>query len=252
MTSGTQTHRARGIDRVIAIFEYLHSSKQPSRISDIARNIGAPRSTAYELTNRLVEAGLLEMLEDNSVYFGQSMHYYGADYLDSKDLMKEAEKEITKLADSWGETAQFCMLDGNKYTVALTRSGRRAFRITSDVGVKVPIPWTASGRLLLQHLSPNQIIDFIPDEDFTLVDGTQLDKSLFIQEITAARENGYCVTTGLVDQFTMCMAAPIKNSSGAAVATICFVVTRDTKGSRYDDLLSALQDSAERLASFLH
>ena len=250
MVSKAGTHRARGIDRVIATFEYLHQCKRPSRVAEIAHGIGAPRSTAYDITNRLIEAGLLEALDDGTVYFGHAMHYYGADYLASKDMMKEAEKEISKLSETWGETAQFCVLDGNKYTVALTKPGHKAFRISSDVGIKVPIPWTASGRLLLQHMSPQQILDFIPDDDFLLVDGSQLDKAKFLDDISTARENGYCVTTGLVDNFTMCMATPIKNSTAKAVATICFVVPRDTRGDRYEELLEALRNSANHLGNY--
>eukprot|EP01031_Cornospumella_fuschlensis_P052582 gene52582-64264_t len=51
-----------------------------------------------------------------------------------------------------------CLLNGRKYTVALMREGERHFRISSDIGENAPIPWTASGRLLLGHLSDPQIL----------------------------------------------------------------------------------------------
>ena len=246
------TRRARGIDRAIAIFEYLHECRQPVRIADIARTIGAPRSTAYDVTNRLVEAGLLESLGDGTVFFGRAMHYYGVDYVNSKGLIQEASKEVSRLAESWGETTQFCMLDGNKYTVVLTDTGRRMFKISSHVGVRVPIPWTASGRLLLSDLQPQQVRDFIPPDDFRLIDGRRLDPLEFIDEIEVARRQGYCVTAGLVDNYTVCMAAPVKRVDGKVVATICFVVTRDTPTARRDDLLAALIESGERLSVHAH
>ena len=57
------------------------------------------------------------------------------------------------------------------HVVAQTRDGARPFRISSNVGEPVPIPWTASGRLLVSHLSDAEIQALIPDEDFRLPDG---------------------------------------------------------------------------------
>ena len=37
------------------------------------------------------------------------------------------------------------------------------FKITTDIGVEVPIPWTASGRLLLDHMSAGDILQFVPE-----------------------------------------------------------------------------------------
>ena len=63
-----------------------------------------------------------------------------------------------------GATAQVCALRGRKYVVVDCRDGPGPFRITSDIGVEVPIPWTASGRLLVGHMSDAEIRDFIaPD-----------------------------------------------------------------------------------------
>lgn len=242
-------HRARGIDRVVAIFRCLHDCRRPMRVSSIARAIGAPRSTTYDVVNRLLEADILETREDGTVFFGPAMHFYGTDYIGSNDLMRIADREVARLAEQWGETAQFCALDGNKYTILLTALGNRTFKISSDIGVRVSIPWTASGRLLLAGMSAQEILEFIPAEDFRLADGRMLDRRKFLEEVENAERDGYCVTEGLVDGFTTCMAVPVKRKDGKIVATICFVVTRDTPAERRQELLSALGESGTRLSS---
>ena len=55
-----------------------------------------------------------------------------------------------------GETCQFCMPVGNKYAVVSMQNSARLFRIGSDVGVLVPIPWTASGRFFVAHMTPRR------------------------------------------------------------------------------------------------
>ncbi len=46
--------RQSGVDRVIDIFEELLRSRAPVRVGELARRLGAPRSTLYNLVNRLV------------------------------------------------------------------------------------------------------------------------------------------------------------------------------------------------------
>ncbi|HEV7284803.1 MAG TPA: helix-turn-helix domain-containing protein, partial [Kaistia sp.] len=58
--TATGGERKRGIDRVIILLEALLRQRAPMRVGDIARRIGAPRSTTYEIVNRLLEADMLE------------------------------------------------------------------------------------------------------------------------------------------------------------------------------------------------
>lgn len=241
--------RARGIDRVIALMEHLHRRRTPTRIADIARDTGTPRSTVYEIVNTLVEARWLEMRDDDgTVFFGPAMHYYGSDYLDSVDLIRKARGEVTHLAETVGETAQFCTLEGDKYLVVLNEPGRRMFRISSEIGIKVPIPWTASGRLLVDHLGPEEIFGFIPDEDFVLPDGRRIERDEFLRDIAQAKDQGFVRTTALVDRFTTCMAAPVRDASRRCVATICFVIPADTGETEQRAMIDALLASAEKLS----
>lgn len=243
------TGRARGIDRVIALMEHLHRVRTPTRIGDIARDTGTPRSTVYELVNTLVEARWLELRDsDGTVYFGPAMHYYGSDYLDSVDQIRKARIEVAHLAETMGETAQFCMLEGDKYLVVLNEPGRRMFRISSEIGIKVPIPWTASGRLLVDHMRPEDIRGFIPPEDFVLPDGRRIEIDRFLDDIAKARMDGYVRTTALVDRFTTCLAAPVRDTAGRCVATICFVVPVDTTEAEQAAMIEALKQSAEKLS----
>jgi len=240
--------RARGVDRVIELFRQLHNARRPMTMRELIESTDAPRSSIYELVSILSQAEWLEILQDGSVFFGRQMHYYGADYAMQNDLLRRAHLLMMELVARLGETVQLCSLEGNKYTVVLSESSSRPFKITSDIGVKVPIPWTASGRLLLGHLSPEAIVELIPDQDFTLSDGRLIDRTRFIEEVYQAGKQGYCMTEGLSDSFTCCMAAPILSHSGQAIAAFCFMISRDTDDKRRQMLLQELIDSAQKLS----
>lgn len=242
--------RQRGIDRVIDVLEELLKHRKPMRIGELARRLAAPRSTVYSLVNRLVAAELLEISEnDGAVFFGRAMHLYGTAYAEANPLQRRAREVMEELATRTGLTAQFCAMRGNKYVVLDSRSGRGLFRITGDVGVPVPLPWTASGRLLLGHLSAQQIRVLIPAEDYTLPDGRKINPDRFLEDVVRAQGEGFCLTKGLSDHFACCLAAPIRNAEGITVATLCFITTVDVSEAVERELKQLLIEGAAKLSS---
>ncbi|HTJ57880.1 MAG TPA: IclR family transcriptional regulator [Devosiaceae bacterium] len=245
----TTRNRARGLDRAFAILEHFRQKRTPLRPNEIATGIGAPRSSVYELVNVMLDSGVLEYADgDGRVYLGRKLYFLGLAYADQFDLGREAEAVLQNLAEETRETAQLCLLDGHKYTVAMMKEGMRPFRISSDLGEAVPIPWTASGRLLLSHLSNEEILAFIPKEDFQLPDGTWLDPDIFLAQAHRAREEGYFTFDSIADTYTHCFAAPVYQPDGICVATLCLVAPRgDAKASRAS-YIKALTDAADLLS----
>jgi len=69
------TERKSGIDRTVDLLEALLRLRSPTRLGDLAKRMGAPRSTVYAIANRLLEAEILEAVgEDGYVYFGKALH----------------------------------------------------------------------------------------------------------------------------------------------------------------------------------
>ena len=226
--------RARGLDRAIQIFEFLRRRRQSIGIGELAREIGAPRSSVYEIVARFVGAGILEVDENNEVFFGRSVYFYADAYLASQPLVRLGRDEAIRLAQLTGETTQLCMLVRNKYTVAFMHPGASLFRISSEAGVLVPIPWTASGRLLLGGMSDEAIRALIPPEDFRLPSGQIIEFEAFLQAVRTASSLNRTVTSALSDLKTTCLAAAIRDEANRPVATICFMVPVHTPPERQE------------------
>jgi DNA-binding IclR family transcriptional regulator len=163
-------------------------------------------------------------------------------------LKLRGRDEVERLAAETGETSQLCMIHENKYTVVHMCAGARPFGISSDIGTQVPLPWTSSGRLLLSHLQPSEIRRIVRPEDLILPGGRTIEFGEFIQSIDAARREGYCITSGLVDAYTHCIAAPVLDQNGHAAATLCFVVPVDVAPDRLVELRDTLIESGRSLS----
>ena len=142
-----------------------------------------------------------------------------------------------------GETSQFCMLHENKYTVVHMRAGTRPFRISSDIGTQVPLPWTASGRLLLSHLQRRRH----PKDRPPGGSGPARWKSDRDRGVHRRGRGGrptrilHHIRAGR--RYTHCIAAPALDQRGHAAATLCFVVPVDTAPERLDELRVVLVES---------
>ncbi|MEO6299237.1 MAG: IclR family transcriptional regulator [Paracoccaceae bacterium] len=242
--------RERGIDRVLTLFAYLNSCGRPVRVAELPKALGAPRSTIYEIVRSLAETGMLEFsgADDNKVFFGRTVYHYGISYFRENELIRRASAEVEALAIVTGETSELCMRNGNHYTIIHTHPGKRMRWIGPQVGAQFPLPWTASGRLLLSHLSPTEIRDLISPEDLVLPDRSVVDVEDFIQQCGAARGKDVIVTRGLVNNYSQCLATPIVDADGLVQATICLVLPIDVTDAERAVLQDQLIASGRKLS----
>lgn len=243
--------RERGIDRVLKLFAHLNSCGRPVRLAELPKALGAPRSTIYELVRMLSQSGLLEVTgDDNKVYFGRAMYLYGLSYFRENDLIRRGSKEVEALATLTGESSELCMLNRNRQAIIHAHPGSRPMRISSEVGSQIPLPWTASGRLLLSHMTRDEIRELIQPEDLILPDRRVVDIEAFIDDCHAARGTNLVVTRGLINSFAQCLAAPVLDVNGEVQATICLVLPIDVTDEQRAIMQEHLIASGRKLSLY--
>ncbi|MCX8279220.1 IclR family transcriptional regulator [Phyllobacterium sp. 0TCS1.6C] len=243
--------RERGIDRLLKLFSYLQDHGGPARLADLPKALDAPKSTIYDLVNILSEAGLLE-IKDAQVYFGKVMQLYGASYLRANDIVARGREMVDHLAKETGETCELCIRLRGKQVIIHARPGSRPLRISSEVGSQIPIPWTASGRLMLSDLSGEEIETVLEPEDRLQPDGQAADIAAFIAECHAHRKQPLARTVGAINNFTQCLASPLVNARGAVEATICFVLPADMPEAIRRTLEARLIEAANEISFAAH
>jgi DNA-binding IclR family transcriptional regulator len=242
--------RSRGLERAFDILDHLRDARRPLRPNEIAAATGAPRSTVYELINLLLKLEVLEYKGgDGRVFLGRKLFILGAAYSAQSSLLNLCGEILEEIVDETRETAQFCLLDGNKYTVAMMKESSRPFRISSSVGERTPIPWTASGRLLLDHLSDPEILAFVPPDDFRKPSGEWIDLAAFLAEVRQASRDGHFTFDSIVDSYTHCFAVPVRWPDGRAEATLCLVAPKADARRNHGPYLDCLKRAARKLST---
>ena len=240
--------RTRGIDRAFQILECLHDSKKPLRPNEIAVAIGAPKSTVYDVVGLMLGRGILDRADaEGRVFLGRRLYLFGLSHLTHFDVMRLASGFLDHLSEVTGQTAQLCVLDNRKYVVAQMKEGEHHFRISSDVGEPVPLPWTASGRVLVSHLDDKEVLKLIPPEDFRLPDGKRLPERTFLKEVAEARAESFFSCDGTAGRFTHCFAAAVYDEHKQCAATLCLLTPREEGLKDHRRYKQALIDAARQM-----
>lgn len=241
----TPRKRTSGIDRAIQVMDVLTERQKAMSAYELAKSVGAPLSTIYRIVDDLVERAMLSRVDDKLVWLGPRLMRYGLVYRSHLDMFTETKREMQILSQRTGETVQICARDEGMMVVIAMEESEGHFRITSDVGTRVPLNWTASGRLLLGHLPEQERIEAFRDCAVPSETGmAETDPELLAEQSHEDFLNRLALQTGSSEFAVACIAAPIRDASGDCVSTISIVLPEQRVKERLHELTAELQRSA--------
>lgn len=250
-----ETHRrarVNWLDRALPILDHLMQAGQPVSTYAIAKGIGAPLSTIYGVIEAMVEKDMLVRRDDASIWLGPRLYRYGLAYARSLDFLGLATQEMEALCRKVGETVQVCGRDHDDMVVLAMADGPGHFRVTSRVGTRVPLNWTASGRLLVGHLPAAARTEIFSrgakPSPTGLADTDPVRLSRAAQDAFADR---LAIQAGESDYMVACLAAPIRNGRGDCVATMSIVMPGPKLDGDRGRYTQAVQDAAARVEARL-
>ncbi|MDR1744505.1 MAG: IclR family transcriptional regulator [Planctomycetota bacterium] len=241
-------HRTNGTERAFQILECLIELGESATAYQIAKHIGAPLSTIYE------SIALLERLEvlrrcggDGKYFLGSRLLFYGLSYIGSMAEDEIYRHEADSLCHACGENVQICIRDGDCMVVAAMVEPGDHFHISSRPGSRTPLNWSASGRLLIGHLSPGERVEIFSLAKPSATGRALTDPDALEAACREAWEQGYSVQIAESDFAVACIAAPVKNAGGECVAAISLVVPETTAKDRGEQLSRLVMASARNI-----
>lgn len=240
--------RTSGIDRALQVLDHLQEVQTSVTAYEIARAVGAPLSTVYAIIDDLVGKDLLTRDSAGLIWLGPRLYHYGLAYARNLDLLRVATQEMRELARKSGETVQVCGRDHDNMVVLAMEEGDHHFQVTSRVGTRLPLNWTASGRLLVGHLNDEELLAIFGRSARVSPTGrAEVDPGALCASAREALAQGISVQAGESDFSVACIAAPILDRNGVCQATISIVVP-ERKAERKDlDLIGLVKESARRI-----
>lgn len=250
-TKSTRRSRVSGIDSALQVIDYLYETGAPAGPYAIAKAIKAPLSTVYVTIDDLVEKNMLARNADGAIWLGARLYHYGLAYARSLDFMSVATHEMHDLCREANEAVQLCGRDGDHMLVLAMADGPSPFQVASRVGTRVPLNWTASGRLLVGHLAENERIELFKRCARTSPTGrAEIDATSLSEAAAKAFDERLSIQIAESDYAVACIASPICDRDGQCVATISIVLPEQkvlSDESRYTSQVRASAAKIEKL-----
>ncbi len=242
--------RVGAIDRALQILDILTERVEPMNAYELARTLGAPVSTVYKITNQLSDRDVLENDGDGMLWLGPRLMRYGLTYRAEMDVFAEAKREMERLCTEVGETVQICARDGDMMSVIGMVRGKGHFDVASKVGTRVPLNWTASGRLLLGHLPAEEryaiFANTVRPSETGLAD---TDPDRLTQMSGDEFKARVAVQMGASEYEIACIASPISDARGVCVATISIVLPETRARANLPYLIQAATKASQNVES---
>ncbi|HLW58577.1 MAG TPA: IclR family transcriptional regulator [bacterium] len=215
--------QATGSENVLKIIEIL-ASRGKVRVRELARELNIAPSTAMRFLRTLVQSGFAAVDEETRLY-RPGLHFLqvAIQLQEQFTLTRVARPVLENLFSRVHETVNLGVLSDDLRDVIHVDKivTDRVVRIDTSIGRTAPSYCTALGKAMLAFRPTVEVgvyikqADLIPHTPNTLVDPTEL-----VRHLGDVRRKGYAVDLEEYSEHLECVAAPVLNDRGVAVAGI--------------------------------
>ena len=160
--SETDVVRVQSVDRAITILEIL-AREGEAGVTDVAAELGVHKSTAFRLIATMQARGLVEQADDQRKYrIGLSLVRIAGTSAARSDVVQLARPMCKRLAAETGETINLAVLVDSTALYVDQIAGEAALQPHNWVGQRIPLHATSNGKVLLAHLSRDEVDRLVP------------------------------------------------------------------------------------------
>lgn len=238
------------VDRLGALLA-LYSFERPEwGVTEAGERLGLAKSTVSELFASLAAQGFVERSARGRYRLGWRLFELNHVLLASKPLVREARVAMQELVERHGESSHLMVLERDRAVIVEKVEATLATQILmSRAGLRLPAHGSACGKLLLAWQPWSEVRRMFEDvelERFTPATITSL--PALATEFERIRDVGVAVDRDEFVQGLSCVAAPIFDDTGTAVAGISLTVPSYRFDATEADLVELLAGTARRVS----
>jgi IclR family transcriptional regulator, KDG regulon repressor len=197
--------------KALALLDHLATRGQPARLSEIADDLGAGRSTIYQRLVTLIEAGWVEQTEDGRFRLTmRAMRVAGA-ALEQAGVGDRALPLLRQLVADVGETASLAVIQDRVAIIIQRVESGGVLQARAPLGTTMSLRDSASGRVLIAFADPEGLSRLSRAQ-------VELPDKEILQEV---RRRGFGVAPSHID--VRAVAAPVFDHRQRCVAALSLV-----------------------------
>ncbi|MDD3571171.1 MAG: IclR family transcriptional regulator [Lachnospiraceae bacterium] len=209
----------RTTSRVLDILELLASSETGYTLTEIAKIIGAPKSSIFPMIHTLEDRHYISINSNTLKYrIGVSTFAVGSTYVNSQNFLSHIATEMTKLVEICNETCSLGILDGSNVLYVAKKDSPQSLRLVTYVGKQVSANCTALGKALLCKASFDDVSQLFSKGMPAYTKHTITDLGLFYTQLKQVEMDGFAYENEEFSEQIQCIAVPVMKNGVPVVA----------------------------------
>lgn len=208
--------------RAFGLLEQVVNAPGPMSLDELTLALKLPKPTVYRILNLLIDANLLRRERTSKRYsIGPRLTSFAVDLWRSDTLRTQWHRALEDAVAETGESCNLTMLE-NQQVLYLDRvETSHPLRLHLDVGTRVPLHCTASGKLFLSQMSEAEALRVLGTEPYPRFTAKTITAFKPLQaELAKVRRSG--VGTHDCERFddSVAIAVPVLGANGAILAAV--------------------------------
>ena len=212
-------NRMSAVERTMLILETL-SKAEAINLENMAKMTALPKATLLRFLSSLISLGYVYRDSADQYHLTLKMFMVGSRSLSHIDLVSTAKPFAKKLSQKLGETVHMGILEDDEAVYVLKEESSYTLRMYSRVGKIIPLYCTAIGKVFLSEMSEEELDGYLSTHTLKPFTPKSLDESGLRAELHEIRSRGWAIDREEHEENIVCIASPIRDYSGKAVAAI--------------------------------
>jgi DNA-binding IclR family transcriptional regulator len=244
-------HTIPVIDRMMEVLGELEHQDDGLTIRALTEALSLPRTTIYRILNTLHRHGMVWRDDGGAYHLGRrllKLASHVAARVSDIDLAAICQPFMDRLASELGEGIKLSVIDQQGIVVLAASPGRREYALTVAPGQRMPIHAGAASKLLLAHLPPDELDDWLSQPLAAYTARTITDPKRLRAELARIRKQGWAQDRGENEPSIMAFAAPVFSRGGKLEAALSVPFLAGAQPSRMEEIRLAAIATAKAMS----
>lgn len=218
----SRAYQIKVLEKVTRILDLFDEKGKELTATEIHESLDLNKSTTFRILNILEEASYLERNPVTLKYrLGFKLYYLGSLVEGRTEIRNLSHPFLEELKEKCDETVHLVVLDHGEALYLDKLEGKKAIRVVSRIGWRLPAHCSGVGKVLLASL-PEEAVDKVIQEKglkrFT--NNTITDSKALKIELARIQKQGYAIDNEEIEVGLKCVAAPLIGSDAEVIAAI--------------------------------
>lgn len=234
------------VSRAIQVIERL--SLGPSTLTELSRELDIPKSTLHGIVSTLATHDWVD-IDGRTLRQGKGLFRAVIRYSHNA-LLKPTFLEVGRhIVSETGETTFLGVLEGENILHVARVDGTASLRYVAQEGEYGPAHASALGKVLLAEMKSDEVMALYETATLpALTPHSVTELNDLLGDLPEIREQGYALDLGEVSEGLYCVAAPIRDASGRAIASVALAAPEFRFHEHWDSYIHQICKAAAEIS----